>query len=204
MTIPFKENLKHSYSQSVDVRESSSLASWKQNEVDQFLSLFDTTSKPVKALDLGAGTGKFSRYMEDQGLDMTCIDLSPALVETCKNKGLHAIEMDFYDLKFEDASFDGIWAMNTLLHVPKQELPNVLFEIKRVMKPEGIFYMGVYGGKNQEGVWEEDTYSPQRFFSFHDEATIQETVSAVFKLAQFRKIALDGEFDFYSMILTGK
>jgi hypothetical protein len=68
------------------------------------------------------------------------------------------------------------------------------------MKPEGIFYMGVYDGKNHEGVWEEDTYSPKRFFSFHDEASIQETVINVFMLEQFRKISLDGEFDFYSMI----
>lgn len=142
--------------------------------------------------------------MQGQGMDMTCIDLSPVLVETCQNKGLNAIEMDFYDLKFQDASFDGIWSMNTLLHVPKQELPSVLSEIKRVMNPEGVFYMGVYGGKNHEGVWEEDTYSPKRFFSFHDEVAIQETVSAVFKLKEFRKIPLDGEFDFYGMILKTK
>lgn len=203
MTLPFKENLKSSYNQSVNVRGASNLTPWKQDEVDYFLSLFDT-SKEVKALDLGAGTGQLSAYMQGQGMDMTCIDLSPVLVETCQNKGLNAIEMDFYDLKFQDASFDGIWSMNTLLHVPKQELPSVLSEIKRVMNPEGVFYMGVYGGKNHEGVWEEDTYSPKRFFSFHDEVAIQETVSAVFKLKEFRKIPLDGEFDFYGMILKTK
>ncbi|MBP1903738.1 hypothetical protein J2Z32_000350 [Paenibacillus turicensis] len=72
------------------------------------------------------------------------------------------------------------------------------------MKPEAIFYMGVYGGKNHEGVWKEDTYSPKRFFSFHDEAIIQETVSNMFMIEPFRMIPLDGEFDFYSKILKTK
>jgi hypothetical protein len=29
------------------------------------------------------------------------------------------------------------------------------------------FYLGMYGGKEYEGVWPEDEYEPERFFCFH-------------------------------------
>ncbi|GGA45342.1 hypothetical protein [Paenibacillus physcomitrellae] len=62
--------------------------------------------------------------------------------------------------------------------------------------------MGVYGGYNSEGIWDEDTYSPKRFFAFYDEASMKEIVSQVFKLESFKTVPLEGmELDFQGMIL---
>lgn len=197
-----KEDMKSSYNNSVSQREKSLRESWKQEELDRFADLI-RRKDDAKVLDLGAGTGGSSLYMQEKGIQVTCIDLSPSMVESCQQKGLHALEMDFYHLDFPDDSFDGIWAMNTMLHVPKADLPGVLAEVKRVLKSDGLFYMGVYGGWNSEGIWERDHYSPKRFFSFFDKPSLKKAVSGSFSVSEFRAIPLeDNELDFYGLMLV--
>jgi hypothetical protein len=54
-----------------------------------------------------------------------------------------------------------------------------------VLKPTGLFYMGVYGGREFEGIWQEDFYTPKRFFSFYLDHRIQEVVSEFFEILYF-------------------
>ena len=68
-----------------------------------------------------------------------------------------------------------------------------------------MFYLGVYGGYNSEGVWEEDSYSPKRFFSFYDEISMKEKVTQVFELLDFRTLHLEGmKLNYQGMILKKK
>src|SRR5690606_27119632 len=103
----------------------------------------------------------------DQGLDVTCTDLSPEMVALCRAKGLHAHVMDFLHLDFPPASFDAVFALNCLLHVPGADLDRVLTEIHRMLRPSGLFFYGVYGGWSFEGVWPDDQHDPKRFFVFY-------------------------------------
>ena len=100
-------------------------------------------------------------------------------------------------------SFDAVFALNCLLHVPKKDLPQVLQAIRTLLKPDGLFYLGLYGGKEYEGTWPEDEYEPKRFFSFHTDDQIRKVVTGLFKLLYFKCIPLEGERDFHfqSLIL---
>ncbi len=44
------------------------------------------------------------------------------------------------------------------------ELRGVLARVSRIVKPDGLFYVGLYGGREFEGAWDEDYYEPKRFF----------------------------------------
>jgi SAM-dependent methyltransferase len=199
MDILLKEQLKQSYDNSVDERNSMKTSDWKTTEMDHFFSLLNPGNA---VLDLGSGPGQHALYLQGKGLDVTCIDLSESMVESCLSKHLKAYQMDFYNLSFQESSFDGVFAMNTLLHVPKDSLVSVLENIKRVMKPGGIFYMGVYGGTDSEGVWKDDSYEPKRFFSFFEHEKMKETVEKVFQLLDFKVIPMDGNGpDYQSMLL---
>ena len=79
-----------------------------------------------KLLEIGAGPGHHAKFFQDNGIAVKCIDLSPKMVKLCIDKGLDAQEMDFSRLTFSNDSFDAVWALNCLLHVPKVELPGVL------------------------------------------------------------------------------
>jgi SAM-dependent methyltransferase len=63
--------------------------------------------------------------------------------------------MDFLrpDLPLE--SFDAVYAVNCLLHVPNTDLPDVLSAIRALLRPTGLFFLGVYGGAQEEGIAEQ-------------------------------------------------
>lgn len=132
---------------------------------------------------------------------MTCVDLSPNMVALCKTKGLRAEVMDFAHLAFPDQSFDAVWALNCLLHVRKAELPEVLQGIRRVLRPGGLFYIGVYGGRNSEGVWEDDTYEPKRFFSFFEMDTLKGVLSEHFAVLDAHALPHSDDLKFLSFTL---
>lgn len=158
-----RDNLRKSYNKYAQERESSVMQEWKIGERSKFLSLLQREHKKT-LLEIGAGTGRDSKFFQDQGLETVCIDLSPAMVELCKQKGLTAYVMDVGDIQFPDGSFDAIYSMNSLLHLTKVEFPAILRRIDMLLKTDGVVFIGVYGGYDYEGIWEQDSYIPKRFF----------------------------------------
>lgn len=59
-----------------------------------------------KILDVGAGAGIHANYLTDQGMDVTCIDISAGAVEHLKAIDLKAVRANFFDYSGEQ--FDTI------------------------------------------------------------------------------------------------
>lgn len=195
-----KDILKDSYDKHAHVREKNAVQEWKIGPRKLFLELMKKEGKAA-LLDLGAGTGRDGCFFKGHGMDVTAIDLSGEMVKLCREKGIEAYELDFYNLGSMHRSFDAVWAMNSLLHVGKNSLPSVLQEIKGVLKPSGLFFMGVYGGEDSEGIWEDDIYTPHRFFSFFTDEGVKAVVSRCFELISFERIDTGGKYHFQSIIM---
>ena len=200
-------DLRQAYEQNAGRRDESDLQEWKLELRQRFADLLHSEGKQT-LLEIGAGPGRFGLFFKQQGLDVICTDLSPEMVRLCQQKGLAAHVMDFLHLDFPDASFDAVFALNCLLHVPKAELPAVLTEIRRLLRPGGLFYMGVYGGNNFEGIRTNDDHEPKRFFALYTHEGMQAVVSAQFGIVSFDVIPMqknaDGSpanYHFQSMIL---
>jgi SAM-dependent methyltransferase len=196
-----KQDLRRAYDAEADAREEMDDQPWKPAERARFAAYLPKASR---LLEIGAGHGVSGRYFADEGFAVTCVDLSSALVGHCRAKGLDAHVMDFGDLAFEDASFDAVFGMNCLLHVPRAELAGVLAEVRRVLVPGGLFYWGQYGGRDHEEVWEADAYEPKRFFSFFTADRIQEVAAEHFTVLEANLTALDGKVDQYQGLVLRK
>ncbi|BCB03622.1 class I SAM-dependent methyltransferase [Bacillus sp. KH172YL63] len=198
-----KKQLADSYNRKSTQRNDSPKQDWKVRERKLFYSMVKKEGNS-SLLELGAGTGWDSLYFNEKGIATFSTDLSPQSVDLCREKGLKAEVMSFDQLAIPDEGFEAVWALNCLLHVPKDELPIILNEIKRVLAPNGLFYMGVYGGRDFEGTWREDHYVPKRFFSFYEEFKLKEVLSQAFKIEYFNTVpkeTVGGDFDFQSIIL---
>ena len=195
-------DLRASYDAMAASRDGRPVAAWKVEERARFLAELKAEGK-TELLEIGAGPGRDGKFFQDIGLSVICTDLSPEMVALCRKKGLEAHVMDFLHLDFPAASFDAVFALNCLLHVPKADLRSVLQKIAALLRARGLFYMGVYGGEDVEGPWPEDTYEPNRFFSYYMDTKILDIVRNVFTLVYFRRIELDtpGPVHFQSMIL---
>ena len=157
---------------------------YRRGEFGKFL---EAVPRGAKVLDLGCGTGDHAAYFEQQGLNVKCIDLSEEMVGLCKRKGLDAEVMDIEDLKFEDDSFDAVWAVTSLLHIPKRNLSSVLSKISDILKPEGILYVCVKEGEGERFVPDKHDGSTERFFSYWREEELCDTFGEYFILDNFER-----------------
>ncbi len=160
---------------------------WETAERDNFLELLQR-EQSTTLLELGAATGSDAAFFKARGFDVVCVDLSPQMVERCRARGLVAHVMDVADLRFPPDSFDAVYAMNCLVHVPKSQLRGVLGRINRVVEPGGLFYLGLYGGRDFEGVWDDDYFEPKRFFRHHLDEDLCALVAEFFDLESFRRV----------------
>jgi len=90
----------------------------------------------------------------------------------------------------------------SFLHLPKSEFPLALENMRAVLQPAGLFYLGLYGDFDFEGIWDDDSYTPKRFFSLHNDEDLSKLLTDVFEILYFRNVNLDDkERQFQSVIL---
>lgn len=62
-----------------------------------------------RVLDVGAGGGRVSTYLQNKGLDVTAIDISPQAIEVCRRRGVEkARVLDFAKITPSLGTFDTI------------------------------------------------------------------------------------------------
>jgi SAM-dependent methyltransferase len=111
--------------------------------------------------------------------------------------------MDFLHLDFPAGSFDAVFAMNCLLHVPNHDLPAVLAAIQAVLRPGGLFFIGVYGGtESAEGPIDNDEHVPPRFCSWRtDDQLLGFATTARFHVVDFHPVDIGRGYHFQSLTL---
>lgn len=183
------DDLRNAYTQKVEERSQRSLQPWKLAVREHFLGRLQAEGK-ASLLEIGAGTGHDSLFFQHAGLTVTCTDLTPAMVVHCQAQGLAAQVVDFVQLPhyFAADSFDAIYAMNCLLHLPKAEFPTILQGIRTILRRGGLFFLGQYGGVDEEGVWDGDHYEPKRFFARYRDEQIRAIVKQFFAVEEFQSI----------------
>lgn len=199
----YKSSLKETYNNHAYERDKNEMQDWKVRPRYNFLNLLKSENKKT-LLEIGAGHGRDSKFFMDNDLRVVAIDLSDEMVKLCIEKGIEAYELDFFNISSLGKKFDAIWAMNCLLHVEKDKLDYVLNEINASLNASGLFFMGVYGGIDQEGIWENDVYTPKRFFSFYTDENILRIVKKYFEVVDFQTIETEGKYHFQSIVMRKK
>jgi SAM-dependent methyltransferase len=198
-----RDALREAYDGNVAERDARTLPRWRGDLRAEFLERL-RYERLTSLLEIGAGVGRDARFFADHGCCVTCVDLSPEMIACCRGKGLTAYVMDVSALTFSDRSFDAAYSVNCLLHLTGEELPSALQEIRRVLRPGGLFYYGTWGGFDQEGVFEEDHLTPPRLFAFRTDERLQSIVGDVFEIEEFHSMAKDpndARFRFQSLVL---
>lgn len=147
---------------------------------NQFLSLL-----PVNAsiLDFGCGSGRDTKYFLAHGFSVDATDGSEELCRIASEyTGIQVRHLLFQDLN-EVEKYDGIWACASILHLKKNELPDVLQKMSRAVKPNGIIYMSFKYG-DFEGLRNE------RYFTDLTEATAQELLQSLCHEPSYRTAML--------------
>lgn len=125
----------------------------------------------MKLLEIGCGTGHWSRFFSENGFEVSGIDISEHMIERAQSKGVPNAMFQIADgqsLPFRDGSFDVAAAIATLEFVADAE--SVVQEMARcTRKPGGRLLIGtlnLLAGFNRERQQDlESLYAKARLFS---------------------------------------
>ena len=103
----------------------------------KFLSKLD---KNAYILDFGCGSGRDTKAFLNQGYHVEATDGSAELCKLATQyTGIPVRHMLFQDLSAVD-QYDGIWACSSILHLPLDELSDVMCKMAIALKSNGIIY----------------------------------------------------------------
>ena len=100
----------------------------------------DRLPKNAAILDFGCGSGRDTKYFISRGYQVDAVDGS---IELCRlaseYTGIEVKNMFFNELA-QVEKYDGIWACSSILHLPLNELAEVMRKMAAALKGNGIIY----------------------------------------------------------------
>ena len=147
-----------------------------QKETDRFLTMIPQNGKII---DIGCGSGRDAKVFSERGYIVTGVDFSSKMIEIAKKKAPQADfhVMDVRSLNFEPI-FDGAWANASLLHLSKNEFPNVLEKIFKSLKSDGLFFIKLKKGSSEALELDVRYNNLKKFYAYHDEKDLKELLLA--------------------------
>lgn len=109
---------------------------------------------PGTVVDLGCGPGQVAAHLATHGVPVVGVDVSPGMVATAQQRHPHLDFQvgDMRNLAFDDQSLAGIAAFYSIIHIPRDEVPAVLSEQRRVLHPGGLLLLAFHVGDRVEHV----------------------------------------------------
>ncbi len=138
-----------------------------------------------RLLEIGTGPGIDGAAFLAAGFDVAGVDLSPAHVELARAAGIDARVASAQELPFAGGSFDALWSMSVLMHLPDPDLHAALAEFARVLRPGGLAAFGMWGGDGTAGPHPEDTIDPPRYFNWRTDEAMSAAIARHARLETF-------------------
>jgi SAM-dependent methyltransferase len=114
--------------------------------------------RPFTVLDFGCGPGRDLKAFSELGHTPIGLEGAAELAALARtHSGCEVWQQDFLKLALPANRFDGVFANAALFHVPSQELPRVLLELRATLKPRGALFSSNPRGGNEEG-WDGGRY----------------------------------------------
>jgi len=137
-----------------------------------------------KVLEIGPGNGLLAEWLETRGCRVECVEPSEEMARRCRARGLKVFQSTLQNYTPQE-TFDAVFAICSLVHIPKSETAAQINKIASCLRDGGTFFLGLIEGCG-EGVEEAETGFP-RFFSNYQKEEILPLLDKEFDLLEFAK-----------------
>ncbi len=121
-------------------------AEWEKNFWDYMLPHTPESFRRKRVLDAGCGNGRHAYYAAENGAEVWAIDIGSAVDVAKRNNQRHdnvrVAQADIYHLPFEPESFDLIYSIGVLHHLPDPE--SAFRNLLQYLKPGGWIHIYLY------------------------------------------------------------
>jgi ubiquinone/menaquinone biosynthesis C-methylase UbiE len=130
----------------------------------------------ARVLDVGCGPAHDTAGLRDLGLRAIGFDRSRGMLAQARPHQLPLLLGDMRQLPLRAGALDGLWVCASFLHIPKPDAPEVLRELRRVLRPGGVLFISIKRGQGQR--WIAHGSGGQRFFVFYQEDELDALLTA--------------------------
>lgn len=149
--------------------------------------------KDETILEIGAGPGQISGYLNNQGVNCIGTDISPEMVENARENfpDIKFEVQDFFDLTYMDNTFFGVVGFYAIVNYSLENIKPIFDEMKRVLKQSGLFLFSfhIFEGEEKAHV--------QKFFN--EEGS--ELTFYYYKVDEIKKLVSSLEFEIIDIII---
>src|SRR5215510_3070588 len=121
-------------------------AEWESNFWDYMLPHTPESLRGKRVLDAGCGSGRHAYYAAENGAEVWAIDIGSAVEIAKRNTrrydNVFVAQADIHHLPFEPESFDLIYSIGVLHHMPDPEA--AFHNLLRYLKPGGWIHVYLY------------------------------------------------------------
>ncbi|MBQ1784528.1 MAG: DUF3427 domain-containing protein [Gammaproteobacteria bacterium] len=100
-------------------------------------------------LDAGCGSGRDALAFKQRGYRVTAFDASDVLADHASQLLQQPVDVRRFAEMCEVATYDGIWACASLLHVPAAEMAATFERLWQALKPGGVLYCSYKYGQGE-------------------------------------------------------
>lgn len=136
----------------------------------------------VDIVDAGCGTGRMIGHLRSLSASVRPIgvDLSPAMLAHARaaHPDVELVEAPLQRMSLPGESADGIHAWYSVIHTSPADLPEVLSEFRRVLRPGGLVLLGFqsgFGERRRSGAYGHDI---ELHAYLHDTAAVSSALTA--------------------------
>jgi SAM-dependent methyltransferase len=130
-------------------------------------AFLDRLQPRARILELGCGGGRDAQYMLERGFDVDATDGTAEIAAQAEKRLGRVVKVMRFDMLDSAAEYDAIVASASLLHVPRDGLPDVVRRIWTALKAGG-WHIASYKGGGSEG---RDRFD--RYFNYLDAAELR-------------------------------
>ena len=133
-----------------------------------------------KVIDIGAGSGRDTKYFKDSGFDVEAIDASEELCKLATEYSGIEVQCERIQDWYPKGIYDGIWANASLVHLSIEEIEEFIFRVSNHLNVDGVLYIsmkkGIDTGYDSNG----------RYFTSFSEENVQQIVaiSTVYEIVE--------------------
>ncbi len=135
----------------------------------------------ARVLEVGSGAGRDAAALEERGLSVRRTDITPGFVRLLRAGGHEADVVDPLTDDLADPGregpYDGVWASASLLHVRREDLPDVLVNLAASTRRGGALHLAVKEGDGARFSTHGNIAGP-RHFTFWREPALREVLAA--------------------------
>ena len=144
------------------------------------------TKPKSQILEIGSGAGALAFWMSSQGHDVTCIEPAEKPAKIAHEKKLRVNIVKFQDFQIYQ-KFDYVFAISSLIHIPRSEMPSQLMKISESLEKDGLAFVSFIEGKG-EGYEDPTNKGKMRYFSKLSESELRENLELHFSIIEIHKI----------------